>query len=87
MFILFLLSGKNLLCVARLCEQDYCLKLIKNGIRISLTNNSFVTDACMNNVLFYIYLTQLSLLDTEIDNDLVREPKKIKLSDSSDLIK
>ena len=41
----------------------------------------------MKNALFYIYPTPPSLLDTEIDNDLVREPKRIKLSESSDLIK
>ena len=28
---------------------------------------------------------ECSFLDTEIDNDLIREPKRIKLSDSSDL--
>ena len=79
--------GKNLISVARLLEQDYCLKFIKNGIRISFPDNSFVTDACMKNALFYIYPTQPSLLDTEIDNDLIREPKRIKLSESSDLTK
>ena len=78
--------GKNLISVARLLEQDYCLKFIDNGIRISFSK-SFVTDACMKNALFYIYPTPPSLLDTEIDNDLVREPKRIKLSESSDLIK
>ena len=36
---------------------------------------------------FYIYPTQPSLLDTEIDDDLIREPKRIKLFDSSDLTK
>ena len=41
----------------------------------------------MKNALFYIYPTQPSLLDTEIDNDLIREPKRIKLSESSDLTK
>ena len=37
--------GKNLISVARLCEQDYCSKFIKNGIRIFLSKNTFVTDA------------------------------------------
>jgi hypothetical protein len=45
--------GKNLISVAQLLEQDYYLKFIKNGIRISFSN-SFVTDACMKNGLFYI---------------------------------
>ena len=72
---LFPTFGKNLIFVARLLEQDYCLKFIKNGIRISFPDNSFVTDACMKNALFYIYHTQPSLLDTEIDDDLIREPR------------
>ena len=79
--------GKNLISVVRLREQDYCLKFIKNEIRISFPDNSFVNGACIKNALFYIYHTQPSLLDTKIDNDLVREPKRIKLSDSSDVIK
>ena len=79
--------GKNIISVARLLEKDYCLKFIKNEMRISFPDNSFVIDACMNNALFYIYPTQPSLLDTKIDNDLVTEPKRIKLSDSSDQIK
>ena len=44
--------GKNLISIARLLEQDYCLKFIKNGIRISFSDNSFVTDTCMKNAIF-----------------------------------
>ena len=39
----------------------------------------------MKNDLFYISPTAFLLLDTEIDNDLYREPKRIKLNESSDL--
>lgn len=39
----------------------------------------------MKNDLFHISPTAFMLLDTEIDNDLYREPKRIKLNESSDL--
>ena len=44
-----------------------------------------VIDKCMKNDLFHISPTAFMLLDTEIDNDLYREPKRIKLNESSDL--
>ena len=33
--------GKNLISVARLLNQDHCLKFIKNGMRISLPDKFF----------------------------------------------
>ena len=67
--------------VAQLFKQGFSLNF-NNGIDISL-NGNMITTACLINNLYYIKPIVPMVFDTEVNTDLQRESKRIKL-DSND---
>ena len=69
--------GKNLLSVAQLFEQGFHLNF-NNGIEIYM-NSNLITTACLINNLYYIKPIFPTMYDTEVNTDLQRESKRIKI--------
>jgi len=70
--------GKNLISVARLIEQGYSLDFNNDVIQI-LKNGFMITSTVMINNLFYIKPNIPTICDTELNDDSMRESKRLRL--------
>ena len=70
--------GKNLISVARLIEQGYSLDFNNDVIRI-LKNGFMITSTVMINNLFYVKPIIPTIYDTELNDDSIRDSKRLRL--------